>query len=120
MSDIGTPGGIRTPDLEIRSLPLYPAELRARETSHFRVVPRSGTVPSATQVVNGAADGTRTRNKQLGRLLLYQLNYGRKLVGPAGFEPTTLCSQSRCATKLRYGPTRRPALPSGADEQGTV
>ncbi len=26
----GTPGGIRTPDLEIRSLPLYPAELRAR------------------------------------------------------------------------------------------
>ena len=25
----GTPGGIRTPDLEIRSLPLYPAELRA-------------------------------------------------------------------------------------------
>ena len=53
----------------------------------------------------GAADGTRTRNSQLGRLELYQLNYGRKLVGPAGFEPTTLCSQSRCATKLRYGPT---------------
>ena len=26
---LGTPGGIRTPDLEIRSLPLYPAELRA-------------------------------------------------------------------------------------------
>ena len=25
----------------------------------------------------GAADGTRTRNKQLGRLLLYQLNYRR-------------------------------------------
>ncbi len=37
--------------------------------------------------------------------MLYQLNYGRILVGPAGFEPTTLCSQSRCATKLRYGPT---------------
>ena len=30
---LGTPGGIRTPDLEIRSLPLYPTELRARETS---------------------------------------------------------------------------------------
>ena len=26
----------------------------------------------------GAADGTRTRNRQLGRLLLYQLNYRRK------------------------------------------
>ena len=25
-------------------------------------------------------------------------------VGVAGFEPTTLCSQSRCATKLRYTP----------------
>ena len=33
---LGTPGGIRTPDLEIRSLPLYPAELRARETSSLR------------------------------------------------------------------------------------
>ena len=56
-------------------------------------------------IVNGAVDGTRTRNNQLGRLMLYQLNYGRRLVGPTGFEPATLCSQSRCATKLRYGPT---------------
>lgn len=53
----------------------------------------------------GAADGTRTRNNQLGRLMLYQLNYRRKkLVGVTGFEPATLCSQSRCATKLRYTP----------------
>ena len=37
MSGFGTPGGIRTPDLEIRSLPLYPAELRARETSSVRM-----------------------------------------------------------------------------------
>src|SRR5581483_6366325 len=29
----------------------------------------------------------------------------RKLVGAAGFEPATLCSQSRCATGLRYAPT---------------
>ncbi len=52
---------------------------------------------------NGAADGTRTRNNQLGRLRLYQLNYCR-MVGATGFEPATLCSQSRCATKLRYAP----------------
>ena len=26
------------------------------------------------------------------------------LVGVTGFEPATLCSQSRCATKLRYTP----------------
>ena len=29
---IGAPGGIRTPDLLVRSQPLYPTELRARET----------------------------------------------------------------------------------------
>ncbi len=40
--------------------------------------------------------------------MLYQLNYGRTLVGLTGFEPATLCSQSRCATKLRYSPTIPP------------
>lgn len=29
----------------------------------------------------------------------------RKMVGAAGFELATLCSQSRCATRLRYAPT---------------
>ena len=28
-----------------------------------------------------------------------------KLVGAEGFEPPALCSQSRCATRLRYAPT---------------
>ena len=27
------------------------------------------------------------------------------MVGATGFEPATLCSQSRCATRLRYAPT---------------
>ena len=26
------------------------------------------------------------------------------MVGAEGFEPPTLCSQSRCATRLRYAP----------------
>ena len=30
--------------------------------------------------------------------------FGALLVGVTGFEPATLCSQSRCATKLRYTP----------------
>ncbi len=34
--------------------------------------------PWGRRIVNGAADGTRTRNNQLGRLMLYQLNYRRK------------------------------------------
>ena len=28
-----------------------------------------------------------------------------KMVGAIGFEPTTPCSQNRCATRLRYAPT---------------
>ncbi len=32
-----------------------------------------------------------------------------ELVGETGFEPATLCSQSRCATRLRYSPTLVPA-----------
>lgn len=28
----------------------------------------------------------------------------REMVGAEGFEPPTLCSQSRCATRLRYAP----------------
>ncbi|SVC14061.1 uncharacterized protein METZ01_LOCUS266915 [marine metagenome] len=28
----------------------------------------------------------------------------RKVVGADGFEPPTLCSQSRCATRLRHAP----------------
>ena len=54
---------------------------------------------------NGAGDEGRTRDIQLGRLTLYQLSYSRKLVvGVVGFEPTTPCSQGRCATELRYTP----------------
>ena len=30
-----------------------------------------------------------------------------EMVGAAGFELATLCSQSRCATRLRYAPKKR-------------
>ncbi len=33
----GAPGGIRTPDPEIRNLVLYPAEVRALRTVHYTV-----------------------------------------------------------------------------------
>ena len=40
------------------------------------------------------------------------LNYTRSLlVGVAGFEPATPCSQGRCATKLRYTPNTKNILP---------
>ena len=38
-----------------------------------------------------------------------QLSYGRieKMVGETRFELATPCSQGRCATRLRYSPTRK-------------
>ena len=48
------------------------------------------------------ADGGRFVESRLGR------SEGKLLilmVGAEGFEPPTLCSQSRCATRLRYAPT---------------
>jgi hypothetical protein len=30
----------------------------------------------------------------------------KKLVGARGFEPPTPCAQGRCATRLRYAPTK--------------
>ena len=41
-----------------------------------------------------------------GRNRPYRSNYQWiGMVGAEGFEPPTLCSQSRCATRLRYAPT---------------
>jgi hypothetical protein len=38
----------------------------------------------------------------------YQVQYLMfTMVGAEGFEPPTLCSQSRCATRLRYAPIFR-------------
>ena len=37
-------------------------------------------------------------------------NCGKDLVGVAGFEPATPSSRTRCATRLRYTPPRRPVL----------
>src|SRR5215203_1354766 len=38
-----------------------------------------------------------------------ELHGGAPMVGAAGFEPATLCSQSRCATRLRYAPPKASA-----------
>ena len=72
----GAPGRIRTCDLKIRSLLLYPTELRARELVGVRQRGvRSGR--GDQQAEHGAGDGSRTRDPQLGRLMLYQLSYSR-------------------------------------------
>lgn len=42
------------------------------------------------------------------------------MVGETGFEPATLCSQSRCATRLRYSPmdVNRPHKANTSVRQG--
>ena len=63
--------------------------------------------PTAPEGVAGAPGRNRTCNRWLRRPVLYpvELRADRgKLVGAEGFEPPTLCSQSRCATRLRHAP----------------
>ena len=56
---------------------------------------------------NGASGRIRTCYPRLRRPMLYpnELQTHLKMVGAEGFEPPTLWSQTRCATKLRYAPT---------------
>src|SRR6185369_4188805 len=59
-------------------------------------------------MVSGAPGTTRTYDLRLRRPLLYpaELRAQRKMVGETGFEPATPCAQDRCATRLRYSPTK--------------
>ena len=43
----------------------------------------------------------------------------KELVGARGFEPPTPCAQGRCATRLRYAPTRTTYVDSKASSNGT-
>lgn len=46
-------------------------------------------MPASENLQDGAGNGTRTRNLQLGRLPLYQLSYSRiSMVAREGFEPS--------------------------------
>jgi hypothetical protein len=79
---LGTPGGIRTPDLEIRSLPLYPAELRAQMASSRRRASTHGTndtlgcqwraLPIELRPRSGRAGGIRTHDPLLPKQMRYQ------------------------------------------------
>jgi hypothetical protein len=64
----------------------------------------------------GTPGRTRTCDPRLRRPLLYPAELRApctvllRLVGVEGFEPPTSCSQSRCATRLRYTPRFGNAL----------
>src|SRR5690606_33592133 len=48
-----------------------------------------------------------------------QLQGWGKMVGAAGFEPTTLCPPDKCATRLRYAPTARRHRQTGLLRQAS-
>ena len=65
-------------------------------------------VAGTTLTVERGAFGTNASAHDDNVNILYTLNYNiinfHKMVGAAGFEPATLWSQTRCATRLRYAP----------------
>lgn len=74
------------------------AELHPPQKRHYAMLPSA---------LAGLPGGSRTPDPRLRRPLLYPAELRAVhgwLVGAAGFEPATLCSQSRCATGLRYTP----------------
>ena len=99
----------------------------SRVASGPRWLAESGKLVSwpAAKGRGGLPGGTRTPDLLLRRQLLYpvelravRLTKQRPnmwalcgMVGAAGFELATLCSQSRCATRLRYAPTAHILTP---------
>src|SRR5207249_9682639 len=74
----GVPGGIRTPNLLIRSQKLYPVELQAQVECWsdgvlecWRGIIIHHSITPALQQKIGVANGTRTRNNQNHNLGLY-------------------------------------------------
>jgi hypothetical protein len=72
VTEPSVPGGIRTPNLLIRSQKLYPVELQA----HFVNPKAQAPKPKVNRIGiwdlgNWVADGTRTRNNQNHNLGLY-------------------------------------------------
>jgi hypothetical protein len=60
--DLGAPGGIRTPDLQLRRLPLYPSELQARAFSLLQLGNSEKAQPECLVAsLSGAVEGSLVR-----------------------------------------------------------
>ena len=107
----GAPGPVRTGDLRLRRPLLYPTELRAhprRRPAHRPNLHGDGH--------SGAGDEARTRDIQLGRLMLYQLSYARPHPFRAHPAPSPTTSQTPAAHAAAQTWSGRPDLnrrPSG-------
>ena len=59
----------------------------------------------ASELLRAVVAGLSQRSPVSVRFLI-RLRREFSMVGETGFEPATLCFQSRCATRLRYSPKR--------------
>src|SRR5207248_2720211 len=59
----GAPGGSRTPGLQVRSLSLYPAELRARAGPFYRFAAISASMARASAARRRTTFSARTRDQ---------------------------------------------------------
>ena len=87
-SVLPSPRRVKVSPIQCPALPRV--HFPAREGSHDRAVP----VP----------EGRCSIRLSYGRVHVTSAQPGMRLVGVEGFEPPTPCSQSRCATRLRYTP----------------
>jgi hypothetical protein len=104
----GVDDGARTHDRRDHNPELYQLSY-----VHHRQ-PRNKRDPDALRHPGDGAPGrTRTCDPRLRRPMLYPAELRAhalqqyrfiRVVGAEGFEPPTLCSQSRCATRLRHAP----------------
>ena len=89
----GGPGGIRTPDLPLRRRLLCPLSYGPISEAGVKLHPGHLERETGLEPATLGLEGRCSTN----------LSYSR-VVGAARFERATPCSQSRCATGLRYAP----------------
>ena len=93
------PDTTRTCDLRIRSALLYPVELRAQLIKkNVPTYRRRLLQPFDIGVPKNEHHRYREKNR------LVRQGRADIMVGVAGFEPATLCSQSRCANRAALHP----------------
>ena len=105
---------------ELRLLELPGPERPARRRADRRLQVRGRAHEDRRRVqlhrLLGRPDGPELQPPRVLPQLQHQHVVGcievRRRLGAVGFEPTTFCSQSRCATKLRYAPVTRGRLPN--------